>query len=314
MLIKFLAYLITHSDAILTDALESIVNVTAGTFALFSIYLASKPRDLDHPYGHGKIEFVSAGLEGSLIILAGLGMIGKVGYSFFYPPQLAKIDIGLGLTILSTIVNYGISFYLIYLGKKYHSLTLVADGKHIGSDALSSLGLIIGLTLIYLTGWTILDTLLAFIFALLIIRTGLHLVQASVYGVMDRADESLLNEVIEILNVNRKDNWIDFHNLRIIQYGSQLHIDCHVTLPWYWTLERGHQEMEEIEKIIDENMNNRVEIFIHLDSCTYNACKICKISGCKERQHPFEKEITWTLDNVRMNARHLLTDELEEKA
>jgi cation diffusion facilitator family transporter len=306
MLIKFWAYYITNSDAILTDALESIINVIAGAFALFSIILATKPRDRSHPYGHGKIEFISAGLEGSLIVLAGISMIAKAIYSFVYPHNLDKIDIGLYLTVFSTLVNYFTGLYLVRQGEKHNSLTLVADGKHIQSDAFSSIGLIIGLGLIYLTNWNALDGIFAIIFAIIIIYTGLHLLRTSISGVMDEADVELLKQVIAVLNKNRQEYWIDFHNLRIIKYGSALHIDCHLTLPWYWDLERGHQEVNKVEEIIDKQMGNQVEVFIHLDPCISDSCKICGIADCKVRKFAFETQLTWDLENVLENHKHQL--------
>jgi cation diffusion facilitator family transporter len=134
MAAKFVAWQLTQSNAILTDALESIINVVAGSFALYSLYYASKPKDEDHPYGHGKIEFFSAGIEGALIFIAGLGMVIKAAYSFFHPAILEKIDLGIYLSIATAAVNFFLGRHLISLGKKSRSTTLVADGKHLISD------------------------------------------------------------------------------------------------------------------------------------------------------------------------------------
>jgi cation diffusion facilitator family transporter len=304
MLIKFLAYFITNSDAILTDALESIVNVSAGAFALFSITIASQPKDRSHPYGHGKIEFISAGIEGGLIVAAGLGMIGKAVYSFFMPHPIEKIDIGLALTSLSTLVNYATGYYLIRAGKKYNSITLVADGKHIQSDAYSSLGLVVGLAGMYFSHWLWLDGVLTVIFAALIIFTGYHLIREAVSGVMDEADEKLLSDVIEILNKNRQNAWIDFHNLRIIKYGHALHIDSHLTLPWYWNLQQAHAEGEKVAQIIDQAMDAPLEIFIHIDPCVPSSCQICALKNCQVRQFPFQKRLDWNLNIIINNQKH----------
>ncbi|MCU0445762.1 MAG: cation diffusion facilitator family transporter [Microscillaceae bacterium] len=309
MIIKFLAYFITNSDAILTDALESIVNVTAGAFALFSITVASQPKDRTHPYGHGKIEFISAGIEGGLIVAAGLGMIGKAIYSFIVPHPIDKIDVGLGLTVFSTLVNYAMGYYLIVSGKKYDSITLIADGKHIQSDAYSSLGLIFGLAGMYFSGWLWLDGVLTVIFALLIIFTGYHLIREAVSGVMDEADEKLLGEVIDILNQNRQTTWIDFHNLRIIKYGHALHIDSHLTLPWYWDLQQAHTEGEKVASIIDQALDAPLEIFIHIDPCVPTSCRICTLEDCAVRKFAFEKRLDWNLNNILNNQKHEIVKE-----
>ncbi|MCB9082287.1 MAG: cation transporter, partial [Lewinellaceae bacterium] len=232
--IKFVAWWLTNSNAILSDALESIINIVAGTFSLFSLYLAGRPRDVNHPYGHGKVEFISAGFEGSLIAIAGISIIGKAGYNLLHPQELAQLDLGLILTGVTGVVNYGMGAMLISKGTRDHSLTQVASGKHLQSDAWSSAGLVLGLGLVYWTKINLLDSVLAIIFAFIIIYTGYKLVRQSVAGIMDEADSELLRELIPFLHQNRSPNWIDIHNLRVIKYGALLHIDCHLTLPWYF--------------------------------------------------------------------------------
>lgn len=304
---KFIAYLLTHSITILTDALESIINVVAGAFALYSLYLSSKPRDEDHPYGHGKVEFISAGFEGTLIVVAGALIIIKSIFAFFEPRTLEHLDIGLGIVIISGVVNFGLGIWMVKIAEKENSLVLKADGEHLKSDAYSSFGILFGLGLIMLTGKQYIDNIVAIIFGLLIIYTGIKLVRKSLRGIMDEADLSTIQTIVDVLNKHRKTTWIDVHNLRIIQYGSRLHIDCHVTLPWYFTLEEAHEEMEEIARIINEQNNEQVEFFIHGDPCLEESCKICSIADCPVRKHAFEHTIEWNLDNIMRNARHRIT-------
>ncbi|MCS6821441.1 MAG: cation diffusion facilitator family transporter [Microscillaceae bacterium] len=305
MLIKFGAYWITHSTAILTDALESIINVVAGMFALYSVRLAAQPRDNSHPYGHGKIEFISAGLEGSMIIAAGLMIIIKAVAGLIWDTSIHSIDWGIYLTLFSAVVNGGLGYYLTRLGKKTYSLTLVANGKHLLSDTYSSLGLISGLLAIWLTNWQWLDNLLALVFAIIIIWTGYQLVRRFVAGIMDEADEQILRQVIDVLQTHRQVAWIDIHNLRIIQYGHHWHIDCHVTLPWYWSLQESHAEIKKIERIIKEKVDNPTEVFIHTDPCLPFSCTICQIKECQHRQQTFQRTITWEVYNLRENQKHL---------
>ena len=302
--IKFLAYFLTNSNAILTDAFESIINVVAGAFALFSISLAAKPKDVDHPYGHGKIEFLSVGFEGFLISFAGLAMIGKALYNFIFPQDLSYIDMGLYLAAITGFLNFMLGKYLQKKGKELQSITLEADGKHISSDAYSSVGLILGLILIYFTKIAWLDNIIAILLGIMIIVTGYKLLRKSVAGVMDEADHSTLEEIITVLNDNRKVEWIDIHNMRLIKYGSDLHIDCHVTLPWYDSLSDSHEKIKEIENLIAAGTENHVEIFIHPDPCLPSSCSICKIENCKVRKNEFRHTVEWNLENLILNEKH----------
>lgn len=304
LLAKFIGYILTHSNTILTDALESIINVVAGAFALYSLYLSSKPKDFDHPYGHGKVEFISAGFEGILIALAGVLIIGKSIIAFFNPRTLEHLDIGLAIVIASGLINYFIGFTLQKIGEENNSFILNAGGAHLKSDAYSSLGILGGLLLIIFTGLHYLDNVVAVLFGLLIIYTGVKLVRKSIAGIMDEADEQIILPVIKHLSEHRKAQWIDIHNLRIIQYGNKLHVDCHVTLPWYFTLEQAHKEIEEIAAVINEKHATQVEFFIHEDPCVLTSCKICSMQNCHERKEIFKKKIEWNLANVIQNKKH----------
>jgi cation diffusion facilitator family transporter len=304
LLAKFAAYFLTHSNTILTDALESIINVVAGGFALYSLYLSSKPKDIDHPYGHGKVEFLSAGFEGILIAIAGSVIIIKSSIAFFHPRVLEHLGIGLAIVVVSGVINYILGIVLVKAGAKNQSLILKADGEHLKSDAYSSLGVLIGLVIILFTGWTFVDNIVAIIFGFVIIYTGVKLVRKSVGGIMDEADEDIILSIIKHLNENRKAPWIDIHNLRIIQYGNKLHVDCHVTLPWYFTLSEAHKEIEEIDTVINQKHSSQVELFIHGDPCIPTSCKICMLSDCKVRQESFKEKIEWNLQNVLRNKKH----------
>jgi cation diffusion facilitator family transporter len=304
MAVKFLAWRLTHSNTILSDALESIVNVVAGAFALYSLILAAKPRDREHPYGHGKVEFISAGIEGGLVVLAGGAIIWRAVQALLSDQQLHDLDTGILLTGGAGALNLLMGLTLRSRGKKARSITMEASGAHLLSDAWSTVAMVIGLLLIRITGLLWLDQLFAIAFAVYIIITGLRIFRRSVAGIMDEADLELAATVIAMLEENRRQQWVDVHNFRMIKYGSVLHIDCHVTLPWYYSLEQAHQEITAVEELVNARQDQDVELFIHMDPCVPRSCSICQLAECPVRKAPFKDRITWTLDSVLGNAKH----------
>lgn len=306
MSVKFLAWRLTHSNTILSDALESIVNVTAGAFALYSLWLAAKPRDREHPYGHGKVEFISAGIEGGLVVIAGALIIWRAVHALLAHQHLHDLDTGILLTGGAGALNLVMGLALKKRGQRAHSITMEASGAHLLSDAWSTVAMVCGLILIRLTGLVWLDQLFAIVFAVYIIYTGLQVFRRSVAGIMDETDMELAREVIALLEEQRLPPWIDVHNFRMIKYGAVLHIDCHVTLPWYYTLEQAHREIAAIEKLVNERNAREVELFIHMDPCIPGSCAICSVEACPERKAPSEERLTWSLDTVLDNAKHSL--------
>lgn len=308
MLAKFTAYLITSSNSILTDAAESIVNILASLFAFYSIYVAAQPKDLNHPYGHGKVEFFSVFIEGTLIIIAGILISFKSVYNLFYPHQISELIIGTLIIGISGLINYALGYYLIDQSKKHNSLTLNADGKHLQTDAYTSAGLVIGLMLIHFTGLNYLDSILSISIGIFIIFSGYKLVRKSVSGLMDESDFDTSDEIIAILNTHRKDSWIDMHNLRTQRYGPDIHIDCHLTLPYYFDLNKVHEEVSEVDKLVNFNANSRTEFFIHADPCMPECCHYCRILKCSVRSEPKNMDIAWTIENVTKNQKHFTRD------
>ena len=301
---KIVAWYLTGSVAILTDALESTVNVVAGLISLYSLHVAAKPRDEDHPYGHGKAEFLSAAFEGSMITIAGLIIIYEAANNFIHPRPLSKIDYGIVLVGITAIINYITGWYCIHTGRANNSLALIASGKHLRADTWSTLGIIAGLLLIYFTGLKWIDSVVAVLFAVFIIYTGYHIMRRSVAGIMDEADKELLQKVVDLLNKNRRINWIDLHNLRIIKYGAILHLDCHLTVPWYLNVLEAHTEIDAVTKLVRNEFGESVEVFVHIDGCLEFSCPICNKLECQVRQHPFERRIVWTIRNISRNTRH----------
>lgn len=308
---KFVAYSITHSNAILTDALENIVNVMASSFAFYSIYLASIPKDENHPYGHGKVEFFSAFFEGGLIFIAGLVIVGKAVYNLYFPVEVHQILDGMGILAITGIINFVLGRYLIQKSKNFNSITLFADGKHLQTDAYSTLGLLVGLSLFYITKIVLIDTLLSLALGLFIVYSGYKLLRKSIGGLMDESDVEMVNKIVRILQENRKDAWIDIHNLRIQRYGPELHVDCHVTLPNYFSLIQVHDEVSAIDKLVNQNSNIKTELFIHADPCIPQCCHYCRMKNCPIRSEDKTKDIEWNLMIVTNNKKHYKNEKQE---
>lgn len=308
MLAKFTAYFITGSNSILTDAAESIVNVLASAFAFYSIYLAAQPRDTNHPYGHGKVEFFSVFVEGSLIVIAGILIIFKSAYNLIYPQKISELLAGSIIIAGTGVVNFVLGYYLIRESKRLKSLTLFADGKHLQTDAYTSAGLVAGLTLIQLTGLNYIDSVLSIAIGLFIVYSGYRLVRKSVSGLMDESDFDTADEVISILNSYRKDSWIDMHNLRTQRYGPDIHIDCHLTLPYYFDLNKVHEEVSEVDAMMNSQASSSIEFFIHADPCVPECCHYCRMDDCPVRSEPKTKDIIWTITNVTRNKKHFSAD------
>ena len=304
MLAKFTAYFITNSNAILTDAAESIVNVLASSFAFYSIYLTTLPKDQNHPYGHGMVEFFSAFVEGVLIGLAGIIIVFKSGYNLFYPVQIKQLFDGAVIIGATGFVNLLVAYFLINTGKKHHSMTLEADGKHLMTDAITSAGLVVGVILIYFTEIYWLDSIISILLGLYIIYNGYRLTRRSVGGLMDESNTELVNDIVTILQENRQDAWIDVHNLRAQQYGPDLHIDCHFTFPYYYDLNQVHREISAIDKLINDTKRRSTELFIHADPCLFECCHYCKVKNCPVRQEYVQGEITWNVENATKKKKH----------
>lgn len=301
---KLVAYYLTGSVAILTDALESIVNVVAGFFGLYSLYLSAKPKDEDHPYGHGKIEFVSSAVEGSMIFIAGVLIIYEAVKNLVQPGAIRELDTGIILISITAALNYLMGTICIRIGKRNNSLQLVSSGHHLQTDTYSTLGILVGLALIRLTDITWIDSAVAIVFSFIILYTGYKIIRAAVAGIMDETDKDLLERMVTLLNANRNENWIDLHNLRIIKYGSTLHVDCHLTLPWYLNVNEAHREIDALTELVRKNFGESLEIFVHIDPCLDFSCKICSKLNCDVRKHPTEKRIEWTIENISSNNRH----------
>lgn len=305
--IKIIAWWLTHSVAILTDALESIVNIIAGAVGLYSLSIAYKPRDTNHPYGHGKAEFLSAAIEGTLIMLAGVFIIYEAVNQLLHPRELHQLNTGILLVGISAIINFIVGLVAVKKGKENNSEALEASGHHLKSDTYSTLAIIFGLILIYITHIHQLDSMVAIIMSVVIMVIGYRIARKSVAGIMDEADEKILVKVIDLVNKSRLPNWVDIHNLRVIKFGNTLHIDCHMTVPWYLNVREAHLEIDSLRNIIQKEFGAAMEFFVHSDHCSGSCCAICIKKDCTVREHVFIRKIEWKMENVVPNKKHDLS-------
>jgi len=301
MAVKFYTYRLTHSAAVLSDALESIINVVAAAFAVVSVWMAAQPPDADHPYGHGKIEYFSAGFEGALIIFAAIGIF-KTGISQLAKPHpLPNLQMGLVILLAASVVNLLLGVMLVRVGKRTNSLTLIADGRHVLTDVYTSAGIVVGLVLVYWTGWLWMDGALACLVGLHILFAGLKLVRQSFSGLMDASDPNLLDEISRLLEHHRKPVWIDIHQLRAWRSGNFVHIDLHLVLPRDLFLENAHSEAKIVERMLVDHFEGNAGVLVHMDPCDDPECVVCTQYRCNLRSRESEAPIVW--DRERLTVR-----------
>jgi cation diffusion facilitator family transporter len=285
---KFIAYFLTQSDAVFSDALENIVNVATAGFAIYSIHLAHQPADREHPYGHGKIEFFSAGLEGSMIVLAAVIIIGKVAGSFLYGHRqpITRLNTGLVLMSAALVVNGILGFSLWYRGRKGRSLTLEAEGIHLMVDAWDSVAVLVAIAIVRATGWQWVDPLAAIAVAIYIAFLGMGLLKRSAAGLMDEqdaGDTALLHRILDAhVGPDGRDPRIcSYHKLRHRHSGRYHWVDFHILVPRWWDIEQGHRVASVIEYEIELALKEG-NATAHVEPCEDPACQRCAAEKEKE--------------------------------
>ena len=285
---KLIAYFLTNSVGILTDALESTVNVVTGFVTLYSIYISIKPRDEDHPFGHGKAELLSASLEGFLITIAGIIIIFEAIRRIFVSAKIESLDIGILIVALSGLLNFAVGWYSIRVGKKNNSIALISGGKHLKSDTYSSIGLVAGLLVLYFTKIAWIDSAIAMIFGAIIIFTGIKILRETTSNLMDKVDFEEIEKFRKLIEQNRPDKWIDIHNFRLVKYGNTYHINCDLVLPWDTNLKDAHAEGEKLKKLLSDNFEQEIIFNLHIDECFTRYCAFCQKKDCHERKEEFK--------------------------
>lgn len=308
LIIKFIAYFLTNSVAIFTDAAESIVNVVAGAMGLYALYLSAQPADKDHPFGHGKVELISATVEGAMIAVAGAIIIFEAVRNMG-SREIPSLEMGLLLIVFAAAVNFIVGLTAYRKGRKNRSMALEASGKHLMTDTLSSLGVIAALAIIYVgktffeRDLSILDPIIALILGVFIIITGSGVIRKAMDGIMDKADVEILEKTVVSLNEHRSDAWIDIHNLRVIKYGAKLHIEMHVTLPFDMTIADMEKENRRLHESVESMFGESVELIMMPEPCKEFSCTHCK-KDCSVRRMGFIENINWNVNLLSQGYQH----------
>jgi cation diffusion facilitator family transporter len=297
-IIKVFAFYLTNSVGILSDALESTVNIITGFITLKALQFAAKPRDEDHPYGHGKVELITASIEGIMIGVAGIMIISEAISRLGQPPAVVKMDVGIILMLVTAIANYLMGSYSMKMGQKHHSIGLASGGKHLISDTYTTLALIGGLVVFYITGYQWVDSFLAIFFGLFILYIGFNVLKSTVNGLMDEADTEALNSLVKTLATERNPSWINIHKLTYLKFGHVSHVDFHLTLPWYYNINQSSQQIADLKNIIRTQLPEEdIDISIQSEPCTYNMCHQCTLD-CPERKHAFTTSRAWSTEQI----------------
>ena len=265
IILKTIAFLLTDSVGLLLDALESIVNLIGALMALAMLTIAARPADEDHVYGHSKAEYFSSGVEGVLILIAALSICITAVPRLITPKPLEQVELGLIISVIASLINLTVALILIRVGKKRNSITLEADAQHLLTDVWTSVGILVGVSVVAITGWARLDPIVAILVAANIIWAGVRIIHRSVLGLMDTAlSVEEQNKILRVLKPYMQ-NGIQYHALRTRQSGVRLFVSLHVLVPGKWTVHRSHQLLENIEADIRQELPG-VTVFTHLES------------------------------------------------
>lgn len=296
--IKAIAYKITGSAAILSDALESVVNVIAAGVALGVIRFASQPADEDHPYGHGKAEYFSSAFEGGMIFFAALMIIWQSAKALLSGEPPHQLESGMIVVAVAAILNLFLGLYLKKIGNKYRSEALRASGAHVLSDVWTTAGVILGLGLVLVTKLQWLDPLIAIAVGLQLAFSGYKIVREAMSGLMDEQDEGVINDLAQSLERNRLEGIIDIHKLRVIRAGRFHHVDAHLVVPEYWDVAQVHSLSDDFESAVVSDYEFDGELAFHIDPCKKSYCSRCEVRQCPIRLQPFENRTPFTVKSL----------------
>jgi cation diffusion facilitator family transporter len=262
--LKAFAYWLTGSVGLLSDALESLVNLVAACVALVALTIAARPADQKYPYGHEKAEYFSSGVEGAMILFAAVAIGVTAVDRLIHPEPLKGLGLGLTLSLIATLINFGVARILLTAGQRHESIALEADARHLLTDVWTSAGVLIGVGAVGLTGWKWLDPAIALVVAANIVWTGISLIRRSAGGLMDAAlPEDEQRRIRDILDAYRAQG-VEYHALRTRRAGARRFVEVHILVPGAWTVQRGHDILEDIEAEIRRGFSN-VTIFTHLE-------------------------------------------------
>lgn len=296
--LKFIAYFVTDSMAILSDALESIVNVVAAGFALIIMRQAVEPADKDHPYGHGKFEYLSSAFEGGLISFAAVFIIFESLQSLVRGRDLSDLGQGIVWALAAAALNLITGLVLLAVAKKEKSAALKASGQHVLSDVVTTVAAMIGLGIVYVTGANWVDSAIAILVAIGLGWTGLKLVRQSAGGLIDESDPESLRDLAGAMQKARLPGIIDLHELRMIRSGRFHHVDAHLVLPEFWDVASAHEFSNAYEDRVVQIYPYDGEIAFHVDPCKKRFCNICDLQTCPVRVRPFLAQRVLTPEQI----------------
>jgi cation diffusion facilitator family transporter len=287
-LIKFQAYRMTGSQAIFSESMESIVNVFASVIAFCVVAYSAKPADKDHPYGHGKVEYLSAALEGGLIAFAAFLIIVEAVQAFYEKRSLNSLNIGILLLAITGVINLVLGFYLLRIGKTKQSVALESSGRHLLADFWTTVGVLLGLALVEVTQIFWIDILIAILVSLHLINEGYKLIRKAISGLLDEEQEDVIKQIQSLVNNHSQQGIIQVHHLRVMRSGNYHHIDAHVVVPEFWTVEEAHDNTNIYERTIFKNYEFTGEIHFHIDPCRRLYCQFCILENCPVRREAFQ--------------------------
>lgn len=292
--LKFWAYVLTDSTAVLSDAVESIVNVLAAALALVMVSTAESPADEDHPYGHGKLEYFSSAFEGGLITFAGLVIAWQAVQALVTGAEPRNLDAGVTIAGLAALANWALGFYLLRVGRNHRSEALKASGHHVMSDVWSTVGAIVGLILVRLTGWGELDAVMALVIAAQLSFSGYKITRRSLGALVDEVEPQVLEDLARAFEKSRRPGVIDIHLVRVIRSGHFHHVDAHLVVPEFWNVAETHVMADAFEKAVVAHYPDDGEIAFHIDPCFRDYCSRCELGNCPVRRKDFVQTLPFT--------------------
>ncbi|MBC7419131.1 MAG: cation transporter [Bdellovibrio sp.] len=296
--LKTKAYYATNSVAVLSDALETVVNVITAIIALYAVKLAAEPADENHPYGHGKMEYFSAAFEGGMIFFAALSILYQAIKSFFFVSNIQNLSSGFIYLGAATLLNLVTGIFLIYSGKINRSEALKASGKHILTDVMTTLGVGVGLVLVSLTGIRWIDSFVGLMMGVWLGFEAYKILRHNSGALLDETDLAALKNISQVIEKNRTLGIVDIHHLRMIRSGNFHHIDAHMVVPFFWDVEKAHSVAHEFELNVVKDYHCDGEFAFHMDPCQQLYCKVCALPECPVRKQAFVAERAFTKDHL----------------
>ena len=296
--LKYVAYVVSGSVALRSDAIESIVNVVAALFAMGAIVFAGKPADREHPYGHGKIEHFSAAFEGGLIALAAAFILIEATHALLFGVQFKNLGLGMVVNLAAGVLNGLLGWYLLHKGRKTRSKALEADGHHILSDFWTTVGIATGLVVVKLTGIAWMDPVMAMVVGLLLARTGFRLVAESSRALLDSEDPEVVDKVLTAMNQVRTWDVIAVHELRTFRSGRYTHVDVHLVVPEFYSIRQAHDLCEGFGVRALREAGVEGEVHTHVDPCGRLYCDRCPAESCSIRRAPRTAPNAFTLEEA----------------